>query len=220
MGQQTMSSTRLNDPQVPTVPARELAPYSSYVSGYAPYGAGYGAPNGGLYTAVAPGRYNHLAGYYGPGNEYGRYAGDFGPGYGFGGPWGGPYGAYGPGIPFNHTDRVANTEASARDSDLRFADQEQRRNNDLLLSDNFERRLKELEEPIRDLKSVCEQRVGESNELSGMLLPASTGAGRPAADPEDLNLAAVQDPDGQGPPAFDAEEAGAGTRAPHGGVHG
>lgn len=73
---------------------------------------------------------------------------------------------------------LGSQEASARDSDLRFADQEQRRNNDLLLSDNFERRLKELEEPIRDLKSVCEQRVGESNELSGMLLPASTGAAR------------------------------------------
>lgn len=47
-----------------------------------------------------------------------------------------------------------------------------------MLSDNFERRLKELEEPVRDLKSVCEQRVAESQELSGMMLPASTGAAR------------------------------------------
>ena len=95
--------------------AREVAPYNNFVSGYAPYGAGYGAPHGGLYSAVAPtGRYNHLAGYYGPGNEYGRYGGDFGPEYGrhggFGGPWGGHYGhGYGPGHAINHTDRVANT---------------------------------------------------------------------------------------------------------------
>jgi len=47
-----------------------------------------------------------------------------------------------------------------------------------MLSDNFERRLRELEEPVRDLKTVCEQRVGESLELANMLLPASTGPAR------------------------------------------
>jgi len=146
----------------------ELAPYTSYVSGYAPYGAAYGAgpaaPNGGLYGASAPAG-PFRGGYYGYGHPAGHPAG-FPGHYSYGG------------HSIVHSDRVANTEASARQSDARFADQEQRRNNDLLLSDNFERRLKELEEPVRDLKSVCEQRVAESRELSGMLLPASTGSAR------------------------------------------
>merc|ERR1711908_31653 len=86
-----------------------------------------------------------------------------------------PYGGHGQ---LMHTERVANTEASARASDLRFAECERRRNDDLILSDNFERRLRELEEPVRDLKSVCEQRVAESRELSNMLLPAATSQAR------------------------------------------
>jgi len=148
----------------------ELAPYTSFVSGYAPYGAAYGAgpgaPNGGMYGAAAP-AVPFRGGFYGYGH----------PGF-QGHPGGHPHGySYG-GHSIMHTDRVANTEGSARQSDGRFADQEQRRNNDLLLSDNFERRLKELEEPVRDLTGVCEQRVAESRELSGMLLPASTGAAR------------------------------------------
>ena len=81
-----------------------------------------------------------------------------------------------------HTDRVAGTEASARASDLRFKDQEQRRNSDLLLSDNFERRLKELEEPVRDLKSVCEQRQDEAFQLQPMLL-----AGVASAESSDID---------------------------------
>ena len=69
-------------------------------------------------------------------------------------------------------------EISAQQSDMRFADQEHRRNNDLLLSDNFERRIRELEEPVRDLKSVCEQRVIESRDLASVILPDATSAAR------------------------------------------
>merc|ERR1711977_4281 len=164
-----------------TLPTREQAPASSsYVGGYAPYGAAYGAgpsaPNGGHYAAAAPaaplmpeGAPHTL-----PAPFHHGHHGYHGP-YGYGGHYGGH--GYG-GHAIVHAERVANTEASARASDLHFAEQERRRNDDLLLSDNFERRLRELEEPVRDLKSVCEQRVTESRELSSRLLPAATGPAR------------------------------------------
>merc|ERR1712022_32286 len=88
----------------------ELAPYSSFVSGYAPYGAAYGAgpaaPNGGLYGAVAPAPYR--GGFYGHGYPHGYPHGHGHPAYAYGG------------HSIVHTDRVAGTEASARASDLRF----------------------------------------------------------------------------------------------------
>jgi len=126
-----------------------------------------------MYAAAAPAGPGPHRGHYGYGYGNQHLGLEGGSGFGYGHP-GYSYGGHS----IVHSDRVAHTEASARQSDLRFSDQEQRRNNDLLLSDNFERRLKELEEPVRDLKSVCEQRVAESQELSGMLLPASTGAAR------------------------------------------
>jgi hypothetical protein len=88
-----------------------------------------------------------------------------------------------------HHQRVADTEAAAISTDQRFADQERRRNDDLLLRDNFERRLRELEEPVKDLKSVCEQRVTEARELSSRLLPAATGPAR--ADLNQIRKTAV-----------------------------
>jgi len=72
--------------------------------------------------------------------------------------------APGPGFGYNYGDtsithhsRVVDAEQTAINSDTRLADQEHRRMSDLALRDNFERRLSELEAPIRDLKSVCEQ---------------------------------------------------------------
>merc|ERR1712086_569322 len=50
-----------------------------------------------------------------------------------------------------HHSRVADAEHTALSSDVRLADQEHRRMSDLALRDNFERRISELEAPIRDL---------------------------------------------------------------------
>jgi len=146
--------------------------FDTYAGGFAPYGAAYGAgpaaAGGGLYgapAAMVPS---------GPGFAHG-----YGYPHGYGYHHGHPHHRYAYGDhSIVHNERVGNTEVLARASDLRFSDQEHRRNNDLLLSDNFERRLRELEEPVRDLKAVCEQRMAESRELSGVLLPASTGAAR------------------------------------------
>jgi len=172
-------------PEGPAYPQHPV--YQPYASGYAPYGASYGAggtaPNGGLYGAVVPAghpggfQHQHLGIPHQHPSQHPSQHSSYGyPGiYGHHGyPHHYSYGDHS----IVHNDRVGNTEVSARASDLRFADQETRRNNDLLLSDNFERRLRELEEPVRDLKTVCEQRVGESRELAQMLLPASTGPAR------------------------------------------
>merc|ERR1711934_1123786 len=82
-----------------------------------------------------------------------------------------------------HHSRVADAEHTALSSDCRLADQEHRRMSDLALRDNFERRLSELEAPIRDLKQVCEQRLRETQNLQS-LIPRSTGA--PGADLEQI----------------------------------
>jgi len=73
-----------------------------------------------------------------------------------------------------HHSRVADAEHTALSSDVRLADQEHRRMSDLALRDNFERRISELEAPIRDLKAVCEQRLGDTQNLH-TLVPRSTG---------------------------------------------
>lgn len=93
----------------------------------------------------------------------------------------GPY-SYGD-TSITHHARVADAEHTAVSSDRRLADQEHRRASDLALRDNFERRLSELEAPIRDLKQVCEQRLGETQNLQS-LIPRSTGA--PGADLEQI----------------------------------
>jgi hypothetical protein len=80
-----------------------------------------------------------------------------------------------------HHSRVVDAEQTAINSDTRLADQERRRMSDLALRDNFERRLSELEAPIRDLKSVCEQRMAETQNLH-TLIPRSTGAPRADLD--------------------------------------
>merc|ERR1711865_695687 len=66
-----------------------------------------------------------------------------------------------------HHSRVVDAEQTAINSDTRLADQE--------------RRLSELEAPIRDLKSVCEQRMAETQNLH-TLIPRSTGAPRADLD--------------------------------------
>jgi|ERR1711865_741551 len=152
---------------------------TSYVSGYVPFGASYGAgpaaPNGGHYGAAAPPAPLALpaTSYFGAPSSHPCYA----PAYAYGG------------HSIMHHQRVADTEAAALSTDQRFADQERRRNDDLLLRDNFERRLRELEEPVKDLKSVCEQRVTEARELSSRLLPAATGPAR--ADLNQIRKTAV-----------------------------
>eukprot|EP00658_Telonema_sp_P-2_P010808 TRINITY_DN1409_c0_g1_i3.p1 TRINITY_DN1409_c0_g1~~TRINITY_DN1409_c0_g1_i3.p1 ORF type:complete len:244 (-),score=59.04 TRINITY_DN1409_c0_g1_i3:553-1284(-) len=80
-----------------------------------------------------------------------------------------------------HHSRVADAEHTAMSSDVRLADQEHRRMSDLALRENFERRLAELEAPIRDLKAVCEQRLQETETLRGVL-PRSNGAPRADLD--------------------------------------
>merc|ERR1712100_969711 len=148
-----MGGAPIHDMSASSLSAREQVPPShpgsSFVAGYTPYGAAYGAgpsaPNGGHYSAAAAPR---------PEGQHPSLAAPFHHGHhGFhGGPPPYDYGYHGHGYAYGghsiiHSERVANTEASARASDLHFADQERRRNDDLILSDNFERRLRELEEP-------------------------------------------------------------------------
>merc|ERR1711959_138228 len=99
--QQGASESRVRE----TIPQ----PHSSYVAGYTPYGAAYGAgaaaPNGGHYAAAAP----HAVVPY----PHGHFGHPYHPGYhGYGG------------HSIVHADRVANTEMSARASDFHFAKQE------------------------------------------------------------------------------------------------
>ena len=97
--------------------------HASQVSGYAPFGAAYGAGpnavNGGLYgVAVPPGHgYGHpdMARAYGYGVPHHGYQAGYTPGLRAGGVYGG-FGGFGFGRPYGygdhsivHTDRVANT---------------------------------------------------------------------------------------------------------------
>merc|ERR1711934_837723 len=133
-------------------------------------------------TPVPPPHFGSQMGFHShlPASQLGYHQGPHYPYYGAVAPH--HLGAYNYGdTSITHHSRVADAEHTALSSDCRLADQEHRRMSDLALRDNFERRLSELEAPIRDLKQVCEQRLGETQNLQ-RLIPRSTGAPRADLD--------------------------------------